>query len=1731
LPTQIVDGQGRFEVLEYDPLYRLINNVKDSTGLKAQTKYEYSAVGRLLKITDPNGNVTTFERDSLDRVIKQIDAQGNTTTFSYDKFGNILSQTDPKGGVTKFEYDALNRLVKQIDTLGQIKKFDYDPSNNLIQKTDQKAMVTKYDFDDLNRITSKIENYKVGVPSSSNTNIATSFTYDLVGNLTSITNPRGFKTSFTYDAVNRNTVITDSQGSTTNFEYDKVGNLIKTTDRNGNPTTNSYDELNRLIASINAENLKTQASYDKVGNPVQTIDPKGAATTYNYDGLNRLVAKKDALGGTEKNVYDLTGNLLTQINPNGQVSSFEYDKIYRQTKQTDQEGNFQTSAYDANSNQVKITDRNGNSTSYDYDALNRLTQTTDANGGKQIYTYDPTSNLLSQTDANGNITTFEVDPLNRTVKQTDPEGNATFFDYDANGNTVKVTDANGNATSYEFDNLDRNTKSIDAENRATSFGYDKEFSQTIKTQADGVVTSYNFDKIYRLISVVENAKSGGPIDSQTNVTTNYSYDGNDNLVKITDANGHQSSFEFDALNRLLNQKDADNNSWKYGYDGVGNRTQKVDAGGQVTSYSYYPDNQLAKISYAKPDTATKIFNTNGVIDVTKTAGFAITFGYDKNNNRVSMQDNLGNTSWTLNKLNQITQVTDSLSQTIKYSYDKVGNKTSLTYPDGRVVSYSYQKNNWLSKVTNPDKSSIKYTTDKVGNVTRLSNSNSTFTQTSSDKVYQVKDIKNYASGQELDHDDRGGDDKNEDKKIQQEKDDQKAKQAQLISSWQYQYDVVGQRVKTTITDFTGKKEDESNKSGKSKNDDDKAVKPLVSNYSYDPLRRLIQSNDSTGLKNSYAYDAVGNRLQFITNQVQGKNPDENQKFENEDKITELKQTYSYSPANKLLNILAETKYANEKDKDHDDERDEDKAQKSKSADKDDSKSETKSSKAIEDKSNKGDTEVKSSKQTVSKTSVVFQTLAQNQAQSSSNKSTATTSSKSTSSSNSTTSSNSLSSSTKSSTSTKDDSTKTSESPSSYKDQSSKEKDDDNKKEDDSKKDEDKETKKKGKLNYGSDSVTQALYALYDEINQNSIHHYSQQTTTILARQTILLIVDLESNRLDSPTAQSRLNELKASIQKASSDNLIDSSDVTASLIAKVDKALEYASSLTIPAPAEVKKLQAATFSYNNNGNRTNQRNYQITKVNDYLQPKVNTDNKEDKDSKQKNKNEESENEKEKQIRGLQTIINGQKYTYDYENRLTSGQKYHWNKQPNSENDGNKDSPLQRGDSEGVGVFGSLDLSPKTTLSYDGIGRRLIKTYATHKEDDDKQRNEEYSKSSVGEGLSFQRSNENNKNSKDDKQDDSNIARTQYTYDNLDPITIKNLQTKQTTQLYRNPQTQSILASNNINKTKEDEDKYQKESKEKQTKSTTTFYTHDALDSITGIAKSKGEESGKVVSYSDFGSIKNQGEEGNSNLSIDFSYTNQEYDSNLNLYEFYSRAYDPTTGSWLQQDSYLGKLNQPQSLHRYSYVRNSPITLRDYYGYYDIAGSLYQAPTVTQAVNTLITGGAGVVVAAGEAAPFIGLAALGSCALYSGYLVVAPYYAPSQYNQRLNDQYGNNADEYDSYYRNPGILTWGANSGQNSGARGIDGNLYYSTPKNFKQPTNSPQSAPEIPEDWIETDAANGKGKVYTNPNNPNDTIRVMDPTPDYPNGYWVETSPKTGQPIDPSTGKPGTKPETHVPLP
>ena len=64
----------------------------------------------------------------------------------------------------------------------------------------------------------------------------------------------------------------------------------------------------------------------------------------------------------------------------------------------------------------------------------------------------------------------------------------------------------------------------------------------------------------------------------------------------------------------------------------------------------------------------------------------------------------------------------------------------------------------------------------------------------------------------------------------------------------------------------------------------------------------------------------------------------------------------------------------------------------------------------------------------------------------------------------------------------------------------------------------------------------------------------------------------------------------------------------------------------------------------------------------------------------------------------------------------------------------------------------------------------------------------------------------------------------------------------------------------------------------------------------------------------------------------YTLTGKEFDENTGLVWFGARHYEPETGVWMGQDVYRGEIVLPESLHRYMYVYDNPMSYYDFYGF-------------------------------------------------------------------------------------------------------------------------------------------------------------------------------------------------------
>jgi len=100
-----------------------------------------------------------------------------------------------------------------------------------------------------------------------------------------------------------------------------------------------------------------------------------------------------------------------------------------------------------------------------------------------------------------------------------------------------------------------------------------------------------------------------------------------------------------------------------------------------------------------------------------------------------------------------------------------------------------------------------------------------------------------------------------------------------------------------------------------------------------------------------------------------------------------------------------------------------------------------------------------------------------------------------------------------------------------------------------------------------------------------------------------------------------------------------------------------------------------------------------------------------------------------------------------------------------------------------------------------------------------------------------------------------------------------------------------------------------------------YYHNDHLGSNSVLT----DQSGAVVektTYQPYGEVKSGGTKSK------FGYTGQEKDSETGLNYYDARYYDPHLQRFVQPDTMLPDVYDPQQLNRYSYARNNPLTYND-----------------------------------------------------------------------------------------------------------------------------------------------------------------------------------------------------------
>ena len=855
----------------------------DANSHTTDQRPDWNGQGLTNEATDPDGNVTTHDRDSNGLATITIDRLNRISQYLYDANGNVTKLTYPDGNIEQWAYNGFAEPTSYTNTLSKTTNYTYDgngnltvvqdPLNNRTTMTytgdgkvatvkDANSKVTSYQYDSQDRLTT------VTNPDSSTKLIA----YDSKGNQATVTDERNDTTTFSYDALNRKTGMTDALTNRTTSTYDASGNLTVVQAPLSRTTTYAYDAMNRVTTVTDPLSHSTVTSYDSGGNLKTVTDPLSRVTTFAYDAENRRTVVTDPLSHSTTTTYDAEGQVLTVTDPLSRVTTTAYDVRGWKAAVTDPLGKTTTYTYTATGKSATVSEFFGvGSTvlaSYTYDDDDRLIAEQDALNHVTTSTYDGVGNKTSVTDVNNNTTTYVYDSRNRLTTVTDPLSHSTVYGYDSGGNRTTVTDPLSHTTTTQYDAL----------NRATTV-----------TDARGDVTASVFDAAGRNTVVV---------DPNGNRTT-FGYDAADRLTTMTDPLSHSATYSYDNANQKTDQTDRDGRRTTFAYDSGGRKTGETWVGAspsETITYTYDADNELTGVNDANA-TLTFTYDSGGNQLTAATSGpgtgqpsVTLTSGYDPTHNRTSLIDNLssaGITTFAYDSEFRLTTITTSYGGSsgpqVVFGFDS-GNRVTLESRtiggSGTAVatSFSYDNADRLTTITGQVTGGAALATyvygyDNGNRVTSEKNTEGTVSYT-----YDAANELTGASGSRAET---------------------------------YTYDSGGNRTMTGYTTGTANEltaspgatytyDNEGNMTAQAN-----TSTHVVTSYTYDYHNRLTGVTVGGTVVASYTYDALGRRIGFDDNGTQTWTVYDGQNtYADFNSGATLQQRYLYGPA--VDQILART---------------------------------------------------------------------------------------------------------------------------------------------------------------------------------------------------------------------------------------------------------------------------------------------------------------------------------------------------------------------------------------------------------------------------------------------------------------------------------------------------------------------------------------------------------------------------------------------------------------------------------------------------------------------------------------------------------------------------------------------------------------------------------------------------------------------------------------------------------
>lgn len=614
--TQFYDQLGRVRLSKTLEDASTQSATNETDGIKVQTRYA---------TTNSGGTGYTYQLTSNPYRADFSYNAGSETTMGWTRSKAL--NTGRHSEVETFSGSALPQpfVSSGYNTASTgVAQTDVDASATTV--TDQAGKVRRSITNGLGQLVRVDEPTSSGLGTVASPNQATSYAYDTLNNLTTVTQG-GQTRTFTYSSLSRLLTAANPESGTISYGYDPNGNLTSKVDARSITTSYSYDYLNRVTQrSYSGGSITTPTVNYTYGltapavGKLTKVESSVSTTEYTgFDILGRVTAAKqttdggDSAGYTTGYTYNLSGALDTETYPSGRVVK---------------------NVLDANGD-LSIVESKKNSAagywhyadSFTYNAAGAVTSMQLGNGRWESTVFNsrlqPTQIALGTTNA-----ATDLLKLNYTYGVVESGTlNTAKNDGNIQSQTITVPNVGSNTgfaavQTYSYDELNRIQDAVEnvtptggssSQSWKQTFTFDRYGNRNFDeanttTLPKNCGTSPNFTVCAADKKIYDPAVDAG--SNRLSTGDGYAFDDSGNTTG--DAEGR--TFVYDAENKQTTVSDANGVIGQYWYDGDGRRVKKYvpatgeltvfvyDAGGKsVAEYSTIVETANAQVAYLTAD--------------------------------------------------------------------------------------------------------------------------------------------------------------------------------------------------------------------------------------------------------------------------------------------------------------------------------------------------------------------------------------------------------------------------------------------------------------------------------------------------------------------------------------------------------------------------------------------------------------------------------------------------------------------------------------------------------------------------------------------------------------------------------------------------------------------------------------------------------------------------------------------------------------------------------------------------------------------------------------------------------------------------------------------------------------------------------------------------------------------------------------------------------------------------